>query len=84
MDTFIQSVSDNQQYKIAIKYENEEIKTFVNGVLKNTSTNKALPVNLSRASWNNGSYTNWTSSLNNYMIFPTALTDQEAIDLTTL
>jgi len=75
---------DGETYKVAVKWTNNIVTAFANGSLIFTSSTITNPVNLSVASINNSTTTFWDSPVKQYMVFPTALTDQEAIDLTTI
>lgn len=72
-----------QRYKVIIKYGSEGVKTFANGILKDSGT-PTLPtgtmdeIRITR----NGVGTQ--SAINQSLYFPTALTDAECIALTTL
>ena len=75
---------NGQTYKVAVKWSNNIVTAFANGNLIFTSSTIANPINLYVASMNNSTTTFWDSPVKQYMVFPTALTDQEAIDLTTI
>jgi hypothetical protein len=75
---------DGETYKVAVKWTNNIVTAFANGNLIFTSSTITNPVNLYVASMNNSTTTFWDSPVKQYMVFPTALTDQEAIDLTTI
>ena len=66
-------------FKIAVSYDGTDSKVFVNGQLAFTQTFDLANVTSIILSGNNGAV-----SYNQTLLFPTALTDQEAIDLTTL
>ena len=71
--------------KFALKYADNDYRLFINGVKGATNTTCLTPLNLSDIEFDNGSGSNnLEARLNQFMIFPTALTDQEAIDLTTI
>jgi hypothetical protein len=71
--------------KFALKYADNDYRLFINGVKVATNTTCLTPLNLSDIEFDNGSGSNnLEARLNQFMIFPTALTDQEAIDLTTI
>ena len=67
----------DEQYKFAIVRTDSSLKLFANGALIGTKTDK-IPDELDYYAELN------ENRINNHMLFPTALTDQEAIDLTTL
>lgn len=68
--------------KIALKVTETECKTFVDGVL-NSTISLATPFS-SFDAINKNSETKVKDSFNKIILFPTALTDEEAISLTTL
>ena len=67
----------DEQYKFAIVRTDSSLKLFANGALIGTKTDK-IPDELDYYAELN------ENRINNHMLFPTALTDQEAIDLTTI
>jgi len=73
--------------KYALRYSSSDIKFYVNGSLVGTINSPTL---YSSATLNNLQFadgsggTNFRGLVNNCMYFPTALTDQEMIDLTTI
>lgn len=73
------------EIKIALTYQQNNVKVFVNGVLRNTDTSALIP---ECNTFNIGStYTNtlqWNGTINNALLWKTQLTDEEAINLTTL
>jgi hypothetical protein len=73
-------------HKYVIKWKNGEIKLFIDGVLKNTSTtfstfsaDTLTTINLSQTE-----STSFEGHLNGMQVYKTALTDSECISLTTL
>ena len=71
--------------KFALKYSDNDYRLFINGVKVATNTTCLTPLNLSDIEFDNGlSVNNLEARLSQFLIFPTALTDQEAIDLTTI
>jgi hypothetical protein len=79
-------VSDiTNQNKIIVTYKNNECKLFVNGQLINTDTSATMPTSLTKLSFDNGGNTNYfEGKLNNLVLWKTALTEQECINLTTI
>ena len=79
-------VSDiTSQNKIIVTYKNNECKLFVNGQLINTDTSATMPTSLTKLSFDNGGNTNYfEGKLNNLVLWKTALTEQECINLTTI
>ena len=73
------AVSDGA-FKYLIRWDNGDLKVFLNGASVGTATISAyeyLSTNLREGSWSN-------NSIKQFLIFPTALTDSECIALTTL
>ena len=80
------SVVKNTNYKILVKRNGSVIDTFVNGTKLSTTqgaTNTAFTFRSLGWSYNNSAY-KISGNIKQAMIFLTALTDQEAIDLTTI
>lgn len=70
--------------KLCVKYDNFSYKFFVNGVLINTN-NSLTPLGLSELYLGSyGGAQSLNGFINKFLIFKTALTDQQCIDLTTL
>ena len=68
--------------KIAFSYKLNEIKLYVNGVLKATDTNATMPSNLNTLRFDNTIGAPLFSKTKDIKYFNTALTDQELISLT--
>ncbi len=83
--TSTNTYSTNQRLKIAMTYKLNDFKLYVNGVLQATDTSGTVPA---KAEFYLGSYGNGTfqatDRINSAILWKTALTDQECIDLTTL
>lgn len=77
--------STNQRLKIAMTYKLNDFKLYVNGVLQATDTSGTVPA---KAEFYLGSYGNGTNQatdgINSAVLWKTALTDQECINLTTI
>lgn len=70
--------------KLCVKYDNFSYKFFVNGVLINTN-NSLTPLGLSELYLGSyGGAQSLNGFINKFLIFKTALTNQQCIDLTTL
>jgi hypothetical protein len=71
--------------KIAIKYKANDFALWVNGAEVDTDTSGTAPVNLDSLSFASGTNTNsFYSEIKQLLIFPTALTDAQLAELTTL
>ena len=70
-----------QRYKCLITYKQNEFKFYVNGVLQGIDTSVSIPAT-NGVYFNNDHYP--SRGVNQALVIPTALTDQEAIDLTTI
>ena len=74
--------------KMAVTYTNSAIKFFLNGVLVGTDTSFTLPSSMSRVDIGHmggqPDSQRMRGSVNEFLLFTTALTDAEAIALTTL
>ncbi len=80
-------VTDTTQVnKVALKYEGSSVKLFVSGSLVDSLTTATAPLNLSEFNFAIGT-TNankFYGKVNQTIVFPTALTDEEIIALTTI
>jgi hypothetical protein len=56
-DYFITGVNDNERNKVAITFKENEFKTYLNGVLKDTDLIGVVPTNLDRLNFANQSGT---------------------------
>jgi hypothetical protein len=76
--------STNQRLKIAMTYKVNDFKLYVNGILQGTDTSGTVPAKAEvyLGSYGNGSFQSM-DGINSAVLFTTALTDQECIDLTT-
>ena len=74
--------------KMAVTYTSSAIKFFVNGSLIGTDTSFTLPSSMSRVDVGHmggqPDSQRMRGGVNQFVLFPTALTDAEAISLTTL
>ena len=77
--------STNQRLKIAMTYKLNDFKLYVNGVLQATDTSGTVPAKAEvyLGSYGNGTFQP-TDGINSAILFKTALTDQECINLTTI
>jgi len=77
--------STNQRLKIAMTYKVNDFKLYVNGILQGTDTSGTVPAKAEvyLGSYGNGSFQSM-DGINSAVLFTTALTDQECINLTTL
>ena len=81
----ITSVVPNQRNKVLLTFDNNEAKTYFNGVLKNTSTSITIPSGLDSLSFTNrtesGGY--FQGEVHDARVYDRVLTETEAIKLTT-
>ena len=81
----ITSVVPNQRNKLLLTFDNNEAKTYFNGVLKNTSTSITIPSGLDSLSFTNrtesGGY--FQGEVHDARVYDRVLTETEAIKLTT-
>ena len=81
----ITSVVPNQRNKLLLTFDNNEAKTYFNGVLKNTSTSITIPSGLDSLSFTNrtesGGY--FQGEVHDARVYDRVLTEAEAIKLTT-
>ena len=81
----ITSVVPNQRNKVLLTFDNNEAKTYFNGVLKNTSTSITIPSGLDSLSFTNrtesGGY--FQGEVHDARVYDRVLTEAEAIKLTT-
>ena len=82
----ITSVVPNQRNKLLLTFDNNEAKTYFNGVLKNTSTSITIPSGLDSLSFTNrtesGGY--FQGEVHDARVYDRVLTQAEAIKLTTI
>ena len=82
----ITSVVPNQRNKVLLTFDNNEAKTYFNGVLKNTSTSITIPSGLDSLSFTNrtesGGY--FQGEVHDARVYDRVLTEAEAIKLTTI
>ena len=85
-DYFITGVNDNERNKVAITFKENEFKTYLNGVLKDTDLIGVVPTNLDRLNFANQSGTtrNFEGKVYDTRVYDRVLTEAEAIELTTL
>ena len=74
------------RYKCAVRYKNNDVAFYVNGVLKGSDTSASfLSSSLDQITFNENGTTFYPSvNVNQALIIPTALTNTELADLTTL
>ena len=81
----ITSVVPNQRNKLLLTFDNNEAKTYFNGVLKNTSTSVSIPSGLDSLSFLNrtesGGY--FQGEVHDARVYDRVLTEAKAIKLTT-
>jgi hypothetical protein len=70
--------------KIAMTYTSTAINAYVNGVKVGTSTSAAFPQPLNEIRLGSAQALNPNKEVNQALVFPTALTDSECIELTTI
>ena len=82
----INSVVANQRNKVLLTFDNNEAKTYFNGVLEDTSTSIAIPSGLNSLSFTNrtesGGY--FQGEVHDARVYDRVLTEAEAIKLTTI
>jgi hypothetical protein len=66
-----------QMNKIAVSYKLNEVKLYVNGALKGTDTSANMPTGLSTLRFDNTISAPFEGKVQNIIIFPTTLTDQQ-------
>jgi len=79
-----EAFSDGTRYKIAITYNSSEVKLYKNGQLQNTMRGVASDLILSSLNFNAISASSSGQRHNQALVFPTALSDDECIALTTI
>jgi len=79
-----EAFNDKTRYKIAVTYNTSEIKLYKNGVLQNTIRGVASDLNLNSLNLNAISSTSSGQMHNQALYFPTALSDEACIELTTI
>jgi hypothetical protein len=79
-------LTQTDNHKVALVYNSSVFKMFIDGVLKGTDTTiTSLPVGLDVIEFQNGATSlPMEGRIKQTLYIPTALTDQEAIDLTTI
>jgi hypothetical protein len=82
----ITSVVPNQRNKLLLTFDNNEAKTYFNGVLKNTSTSITIPSGLDSLSFTNRTESGGTfqGEVHDARVYDRVLTETEAIKLTTI
>ena len=85
-DYFITGVNDNERNKVAITFKENEFKTYLNGVLKDTDLIGVVPTNLDRLNFasQSGTSRHFEGKVYDTRIYDRVLTEAEAIELTTL
>ena len=85
-DYFITGVNDNERNKVAITFKENEFKTYLNGVLKDTDLIGVVPTGLYRLNFANQSGTSrhFEGKVYDTRVYDRVLTEAEAIELTTL
>ena len=81
----ITSVIPNQRNKLLLTFDNNEVKIYFNGVLKNTSTSVPIPSGLDSLSFTNRTESGGTfqGEVHDTRVYDRVLTQAEAIKLTT-
>ena len=85
--SFVANLTNSLQFiKIALKYKNNDFKLFINGVLVNSTTTGVIFTEnvLSNLFFNDGISNPFFGNAKQIIVFPTQLTDQQCIELTTL
>ena len=83
-DYFITGVNDNQRNKVAITFKENEFKTYLNGVLKDTDLIGVVPTNLDRLNFasQSGTSRHFEGKVYDTRVYNRVLTEAEAIELT--
>jgi len=85
-DYFIAGVNDNERNKVAITFKENEFKTYLNGVLKDTDLIGVVPTGLDRLNFasQSGTSRHFEGKVYDTRVYDRVLTEAEAIELTTL
>jgi len=85
-DYFITGVNDNERNKVAITFKENEFKTYLNGVLKDTDTSGVVPTGFNRLNFatQSGTARHFEGKVYDTRVYDRVLTEAEAIELTTL
>lgn len=85
-DYFITGTSDNQRNKVAITFKENEFKTYLNGVLKDTDSSGVVPTGFNRVNFSNpdGTSRHFEGKVYDTRVYDRVLTEAEAIQLTTI
>ena len=82
---FTSAIDQTNNIKVLIRYANNNAKMFLNGVEVHSDTSVTTPTGLDVLRFNNGTGGSlFFGYLRNLIYIPTSITDQEAIDLTTI
>ena len=80
----LQVIDTTQVAKVAISYKENDCNFYINGVLVDSDTSVNLPSNLQTLNFSKPSVFNFYGNTNQVLYFPTALSDEACIELTTL
>ena len=70
--------------KLAVKYDTDTIKIFINGFLEDTLSSLIMPTGLQQLDFSRAGSLPFYGNTKQLAYFPTALTDSECIELTTI
>ena len=82
--TTISIPSATDYIKLAVKYDTDTIKIFINGVLKDTLSSLIMPTGLQQLDFSRVGISTFYGNTKQVLYFPTALSDEECITLTTI
>lgn len=78
-------INYNERNKIAITFQQNKFRVYLNGLLKYTETSENIPTGLNDFSFKGiGNALYWSGKIHDARIYDRALTEAEAIELTTL
>jgi hypothetical protein len=80
--SFQTSITALSNTKIALKYKANDFALWINGTEVSTDTSGSTPTGLNTLSFNDVSLYPFYGNVQNLMVFPSALTDDELSDLT--
>lgn len=85
VDSFFTITNFIGKIKLTLTYQQNNVKVFVNGALRNTDTSALIPTcNTFNIGSGHSNAQQWNGTINNVLLWKTALTDAQAIQLTTL
>ena len=83
--TYTTNINYNQRNKIIITFKQNEFKVYLNGLLKYTDTSGDIPTGLNDFSFKGiGNALYWSGKIHDTRVYDRVLTQDEAIELTTI